>query len=50
MALFNKCMRKLKRNNTVHGTSTIGTSFALSEREEGSLTKPEKKRTKWGEI
>ena len=50
MALFNKDMRKLKRNNVVHGASMIGTSLILFWVRGGITYKTRKKGTKRGVL
>lgn len=50
MALFNKSMRKLKRNNAVPGASMVGTSLALFWVTGGITYKTRKKRTKGDEV
>lgn len=50
MALFNKSMRKLKRNNAVPGASVVGTSLALFWVRGGITYKTREKRTKGDEV
>lgn len=50
MAVFNKAMRKLKRDRTVHGASVNGTSLAHFWVRGDHLQIQKKRRTKWEKL